>query len=146
MGRKSKRDRPGRYVAISHWMMRTEAWRELHTVGRCAYVELASRYAGLGSNNGRIPYSVREMASALNVSKATASRAFDRLEEMGFIIQMKKGTFNWKVRHSTEWRLTEFSCDVTGALPTKDFARWKKNTVSLGGPIGPSGEAVRSLS
>jgi hypothetical protein len=34
-------------------MMRTEAWRSLDCVARCAYLELAMRYAGPGSNNGR---------------------------------------------------------------------------------------------
>jgi len=37
---------------------------------------------------------------------------------------MVKGAFNVKHRLATEWRLTEFNCDVTHALPTKDFARW----------------------
>jgi len=144
---KSKKDKPSRYVALSHWMMRTAAWRSLDTVARCAYVELASRYAGPGSNNGRIPFSVREMADALNVSKATASRAFDRLEAHGFIVLMRLGAFNTKIRHSTEWRLTEFGCDLTGALATKDYARWEeKNTVSPRGPNGISHETARSLS
>ena len=60
--------------------MRTAAWRDLDAVARCAYIELASRYAGPGSNNGRIPYSLREMAEALGTSKATAMRALARLQ------------------------------------------------------------------
>jgi HTH domain len=82
-----------RYVALTHWMMRTEAWRSLDCVARCAYLELAMRYAGPGSNNGRLPYSLREMAEALNVSKMTALRAFHRLQECGFIVEMKRGAF-----------------------------------------------------
>jgi hypothetical protein len=38
------------------------------------------------------------------------------------------------VRHPTEWRLTEFPCDVTHALPSKEFAKWSpeiQNTVPL---------------
>lgn len=69
---------------------------------------------------------MRELAANLSCSKATASRALAGLEEHGFIVQMKKGAFNYKVRHSSEWRLTEYPCDVTGGLPTKEFARWKK--------------------
>jgi hypothetical protein len=120
-----------RYVALYHWVMKTEAWHELDCVARCAYVEVASRYAGPRSNNGRIPYSLREMADALGVSKATAMRAFERLEDHGFVVREKKGAFCTKVRHATEWRLTEFACDVTGELASKEFARWKKqNAVS----------------
>ena len=145
MGRRSKRERPGRYVALSHWLMRTDAWRDLDTVARSAYLQLAMRYAGPGSNNGRLPYSVREMADDLNVSKATASRAFARLQSHGFIVLAKKGAFNWKVRHSSEWLLTEFPCDVTSALATKDFARWQK-PVSPQRPYGARYETARSTS
>jgi DNA-binding transcriptional regulator YhcF (GntR family) len=115
-----------RYVALKHWMMRTEAWRSLDCVARCAYIEMAARYAGRGSNNGRLPYSLREMAEALNVSKMTALRAFHKLQERGFIVETKRGAFSLKLRHATEWRLTEFGDDRTGALATKNFAQWKR--------------------
>jgi DNA-binding transcriptional MocR family regulator len=130
-----------RFVAIEHWLMTTDAWRSLDCVSRAAYIELKSRYAG--RNNGRIPYSVLEMARALNVSKATALRALRRLQERGFIVLTKRGGFNLKTRHATEWRLTEYMSDVTGALPTKDFTRWKQNAVSpqhpTGTPVKPNG-------
>ena len=115
-----------RYVALYHWVTDSAAWRDLDCVARCAYTELARRYAGPGSNNGRISHSVREMAEALGTSKATALRALDRLQDHGFVVVMKKGAFNMKQRHATEWRLTEYGCDVTGDLATKEFARWKK--------------------
>lgn len=120
----------GRYVALTHWMMRSDAWRSLDCVARYAYIEMAARYAGPGSNNGRLPYSLREMAEALNVSKMTAQRALHKLQERGFIVETKRGAFNLKLRHATEWRLTEFGCDVTGALATKAFAQWKKGPLA----------------
>jgi hypothetical protein len=142
---KSKGDDKPRYVALSHWLMKTEAWRELDCVARCAYVELSRRYAGPKSNNGRIPFSYEEMANALNVSKATAMRALARLQEHGFIVRTKKGSFNLKLRHASEWRLTEFGCDVTSELATKDFSRWRKekNTVSPVNPMGCRDETER---
>lgn len=143
--RGSKAEKAPRHVRLEHWLMRTPAWRDLDCVARCAYVELASRYAGAGSNNGRIPYSLREMADALNTSKATAMRALERLQDHGFVVLTKRGYFNVKLRHSTEWRLTEFMCDVNGALATKDFVRWSKmqNTVSPENPIGCRDETAR---
>lgn len=132
-----------RHVRLYHYLMRTDAWKELDCVARSAYVELASRYGGPGSNNGRIPYSLREMAEALKVSKMTAQRAMKRLQDHGFIVEEKHGAFSVKLRHASEWRLTEFVSDVTGELPTKDFTRWKKNTVSPENPYGFRDDTVR---
>jgi DNA-binding transcriptional regulator YhcF (GntR family) len=118
--------------------MDTPAWVSLDCVARCVYVELARRYAGAGSNNGRIPLSLRELAEKLGVSKATAMRALKKLQNRGFVVLSKQGAFSMKVRHATEWRLTEFRCDVTGNMATKDFQRWRENqnTVSRENPIG----------
>src|SRR3981189_2500122 len=85
---------------------------------------MAKRYAGPGSNNGRIAYPARETAAALRIGKPHTPRAIHDLEQHGFIVATQKGRFSWKMRHATEWRLTEFQCDVTGQIATKDFARW----------------------
>ena len=123
------------HVRLYHTMTRTPAWRDLDTAPRAAYCELSSRYGGPGSNNGRIPFSAREMAKALNVSRSTAWRAFKHLQTHGFIAVKTRGAFSMKRRHATEWRLTEFSCDVTNSVPTRDYQHWKKqNTVSRMGP------------
>jgi hypothetical protein len=37
-----------------------------------------------------------------------------------------EGAFSLKKRHATEWRLTEFPCDITHALMgSKEFMRWQ---------------------
>lgn len=138
-----------RHVRLYYWFLATPAWTDLDPVARCAYIELARKYRGEGSNNGRIAASVRALSANLHVSMATASRALRKLEDHGFIVITTKGAFSRKVRHATEYRLTEFPCDITREIPTKDFARWRKNTVpvvkltvSLETPIGISGETV----
>lgn len=113
-----------RHVRMYHWFMDTAAWRSLDPVARALYPEIMRRYAGLGSNNGRLHFSVREAASALNVGKSTAARALAMLVDRGFIVETAKGSFGYKKKHATEWRLTEFPCDVTHALPSKEFVRW----------------------
>lgn len=117
-----------RYVALYHWVLKSPAWLDLDCVARCAYIELARRYAGPGSNNGRIPFSVREMAEALGIGKSTAQRAFTSLIEHGFIVLISKGAFNIKHRHASEWLLTEFGDDRNGHSPiaSKAFIHWKK--------------------
>lgn len=146
---KAKKEHVSRYVRLEHWLMRTDAWKSLDPVARAAYVELASRYAGPGSNNGRIPYSLLEMAKALNVSKSTAKRAMQALQDRGFVVLMRRGAFAVKVRHATEWRLTEYGCDVTGQrIATKDFARWqppKSEHGAVSVPIGYSHGTARVL-
>ena len=108
-------------------MLTSEAWQSLDTVARALYIELSRRYRGPNSNNGKIPYSVREAATALNVSRNTANRAFHHLEERGFIVANKPSGFNVKGRVSTEWLLTEFPDDTRAGvnIASKAFMRWK---------------------
>jgi hypothetical protein len=120
---KQEKRKADRHVRLYHWMMRSPAWKGLPGLSRALYVELAKHYNG--SNNGKIGYSARQAAEDLNITPGTASRHFRILTKRGFIEPMKKGAFSLKERHATEWRMTEFLCDVTGKPPTKDFMRWQ---------------------
>ena len=150
-----------RHVRLYHWLMNSPAWSHLGALERAIYLEIASRYAGEGSNNGKLPYSVREAAETFKVSPATASRALRGLEETGFIVSVTKGGFSRKVRHATEWRLTEFRCDVTGEMASKEFMSWRptvpvvkqqmqitvpvvKPTVPVVKQYGASGETIEA--
>jgi hypothetical protein len=149
----------GRHVRLYHWLLGTPAWKSLGAVERSIYIEMAAAYNG--SNNGKIVYSVRQAAETLRIGKSKAAEAIGGLVERGFIVAVVKGGFNRKARHATEWRLTEFSSDLTGELPTKEFARWQLNghwpqvgakiqntvpvgglTVPVGGPIGTCGRTM----
>jgi DNA-binding transcriptional ArsR family regulator len=151
MKTRRQKEKAERHVRLYHWLVHSPAWRDLTANARAIYVEISSRYGGAGSNNGRIPYSVREAATSLRISKSTASRALIELQEHGFIALMKEGGFNLKARHAAEWRLTEFVSDVDPSAATKEFMRWPpaeiqntvpltEPTVPLVKPIGPSGE------
>jgi hypothetical protein len=122
-------------------MMKSAAWQSLSATGRAIYIEMAARYAGIGTNNGRIPYSVRDAAEALKIGKSTAARELEALQDRGFIVATRKGAFSLKTdRHSTEWRLTEFPSDVCPTLSTKAFMSWtpeKQNTVPVVGRVVP---------
>jgi len=138
MSRRRRSKGGARFVALYHWLLNSAAWRDLDAVSRCLYVELASRY--MGQNNGRIPYSVREGAAELRVSKATVSRALQCLVDHGFIKPTMKGHFDFKKRHATEWRLTQY--DYEGQIATKDFMRWSPPAGSLA--TAPCGGALAS--
>jgi hypothetical protein len=118
----------GRYVRLPEWLLASSAWQALDGNCRSLYIELARRYRGPNSNNGKIPYSVREAATALSIGRSTAQRCFERLTDLGFLRIGKRSGFSMKGRVSTEWALTEFPDDTqaTGAqLASKDFMSWK---------------------
>src|SRR5690349_4258604 len=83
------KDKGPRHVRICHYMMDSQAWKSLGAVERAIYLDMAKRYAGVGSNNGRIGYSVRTAATELHVGTSTAKRGLDTLQERGFIVVMK---------------------------------------------------------
>jgi hypothetical protein len=125
--RTGRNNDPGRHVRIYHYVLKTAAWQSLDPYARALYVEIAARYGGPGSNNGRLIFSCRQAAERLGISKNRAAKSFAQLEDRRFIVAVQRGGFNRKgnaAHHATTWRLTEFGCDVTLKLATKEFTRW----------------------
>jgi len=123
MAGKFKRKGRSKFLMIEAYVIRSAAWQALSPNDRAAYLELKWRYDGL--NNGRIGLGNRDLAEALHSSKDTARRALDSLVEKGFLTKTRTSGFNVKCRAATEWRLTEYPCNVSGELPTKAFMRWQ---------------------
>lgn len=126
--RRFKRKGQSKFIMIDGYIMRSAAWRALTPNEKVAYLELKWRYDGL--NNGRIGLGCRELAESLQSSKDTAARALDGLVDKGFSRKVKPSGFNVKNRTATEWRLTEYRCDVTQEMATKDFTRWSPQNIS----------------
>src|SRR5690242_8368243 len=103
----------GRYVRLTEYMLASSAWRALPCNSRALYIELARRYRGPNSNNGKIPYSHREAATTLGIGRSTAQRCFEQLIELGFVKIGKRSGFSMKGRVATEWLLTEFADDTS---------------------------------
>ena len=149
MARKRRHDATGRtrgeqrHVRLYYWLLESPAWRSLNSIERALYLELCQRYNG--ANNGRLGLSVRDAGEAIGVSKNTAARALQTLVERGFIEMIRKGHFDRKVRHASEWRLTALGCDVTGELASKVFMRWgrKEKAGPSDGTDGPTGGTAR---
>jgi hypothetical protein len=147
--RRNSTDRTGRskkaprHVRLYYSMMQTAAWKSLSGNQRAIYVEMAARYNG--SNNGRIHFSTREAAQALHIGRATAARDLAALVERGFIVATTRGGFNIKdkQRQAPQWRLTEFNCDVTFELPSKEFASWSPEFISRSHHRATNGPVVR---
>jgi hypothetical protein len=143
MSRPRKDSKAPRHVRLYHYMLRSEAWQSLSANARAIYLEITARYAGVGSNNGRISYACREAKASLKIGQTTAIRAIWELEDRGFIVAVKKGAFSLKKKHATEWRVTEFPCDVTNASATKEFMRWQPTTPPAKPKIQNAGPVVK---
>jgi hypothetical protein len=132
----------GGFVKLRHAFLRSPAWQNLPPVARALYLEIASGYNG--RNNGHIPYSVRDGASALRVSKSTVSRGLDLLKDSGLIRCASSGSFDLKTKKSkaSEWELTEYS----GGGVTTFSGQNGSALVALRGPAGPSGATGGGLS
>jgi hypothetical protein len=114
MGKKQLDERKDRYFQLHHYMMKTDAWRVLSAAARAVYLQIGFRYDG--SNNGKISFSVRDAASECGLARDTAGRAFRELMDLGFIEERRHGSLSRKTRIASEWRMTAFRCDLTGAL------------------------------
>lgn len=129
MSSKYKRKGKRKFIMIDGYVKRSAAWSSLSPNARAVYLELKWRYDGM--NNGRIGLGERELSTELHIGRDTARRALNELIEKGFLKKAKASGFSVKHRAATEWLLTEYPCDVTGELPTKEFTRWhlvEKNT------------------
>jgi hypothetical protein len=116
------------FVMITHQVFDSPAFRHLDCHGRALYLELRSRYNG--HNNGRIGFSARDAAAALNISKSASARTFDQLVDHLLIERQGGGVLVGRL--ASEWTLTEVRNDVTGQPPSKAFLRW-----SPGSPSAP---------
>ena len=116
---KERSEKKDRYFALHHYMLKTDAWRALSAPARVVYLQIGFRYDGF--NNGRIAMSVRDAASECGLAKDTANRAFKELVDLGFIEETRHGGLSRKTRIASEWRMTAFKCDLTGAFKSVLF-------------------------
>ncbi len=115
------RNKYDRHIRLHHWLLESPAWSSLNPCARAALIVFYSLYNG--SNNGEIFLSIRQLAGLLVVNPRTASKALADLTERGFVRIKQKGSFSQKVKHATEWILTEFPCGDHSE--TKDFMMWR---------------------
>ena len=119
-----KTDKTGRNSAHQYWnlpfsMAQSPAVRLLNGHALKILVELRARYNGY--NNAKIILSYEDACRTLAMSKATVKRAFDELQEIGFIRLIKKG--RWHGRMASEWCITFEKCEPVPA--THEWKEWQ---------------------
>ncbi len=112
-----------KFVKLTLHLMKSQACLSLSGYSFKLLAFMMLKYNG--SNNGEIPFSVREASKLLNCADNTSQNTFRELERKGFILVVKKGTFNRKNRHATEWALTEYS--IGDKAPTKNYRQWVRS-------------------
>ncbi len=108
-----------RFVALPHYLLRSQAWLTLAPAAKALLIQVWSRHNGM--NNGEIAFSVREAAD-IGLTKSVAARAFRELVERGFLSVGRESTFNLKTKEARTWRLT--AEQTTTEAATRDFMRW----------------------
>lgn len=114
-----RNDGEGQYVPLPYTMIRSSAFRSLSGGALKVFLEIRTRYNG--SNNGKLSLSSQQAADLLGMSKSTVSRAFQELQEKGFLKLRVKG--QWYGRKASEFITTDRSVD--GNPPTRDWQRWQ---------------------
>src|SRR5262249_18043733 len=109
-----------RFVMTDHDAMASAAWLVIVKTGAVPLLLEISRRCN-GRNNGEISYSQREAEERFGCSSHTAVQWFRVLQEAGFIVLVRKGSFNQKagVGRASIWRLTMEPCE--GKEPTRDY-------------------------
>ena len=124
------------YLPISYVMANSPAFRSLSGAALKVWVELRTRFNG--RNNGRLTLSWDEAARILHMGKSTIGRAFEELEEKGFIAMTKRG--HWYGRMASEWAVTDKPLD--GHLATRAWKNWRPQSK----PINSSSVPTRTIS
>ena len=112
-----------RHVRLYHRDLETPAFRSLNCYARALLIEFQRAYNG--SNNGQIILPVKEAMRQLGIgSTHTMLRAFQQLEERGWIIATSRGAFTGGAKNATKWELTSWPL-VKGAEPKRLFRKWQ---------------------
>jgi hypothetical protein len=111
-----------RHVRLYRYMTSSEAWHDLSGNAVKLLVFLATWEDG--ENNGEIFMSERMAADGIGVSKRTAGKLFDELEQHGFIAPTAKGYFS-RQRAATCWRLTWLTWPARSSGPTNEWRSWR---------------------
>lgn len=114
----------GRHVQLTEAMQGTEAWATLKPGPRALYIELKRRFNG--GNNGRIVFSYRDAAKALNVHRNTIGTYFAELEARG-LVHMTRGAALGPsgVGEAPHWALSELPT-VDGHPADWGFRSWRR--------------------
>ena len=107
------------FIKVDHALLDSAAWWSLSRGAEKLLLDIWRRHNG--KNNGKIPYSQREIVRRFGCSPKTALKWLGELQRAGFLAQVKRGDFHQKtgIGRATTWRLTMERCASKPA--TRDY-------------------------
>ena len=127
------------HIRLHRGILNSGAWKSLSCQATRLLIQIWARHNG--GNNGKIPYSKREALTELHIGSQKAQKAFQELQDKGFLICRSKGSFDYKVSagegRASEWEITEEPCD--GHLAKKTYKKWTKKQ-KPGTTVVPAGD------
>jgi hypothetical protein len=112
------------FIKIDHTLMHTAAWRSLHATEVAILIDLWGRHNG--RNNGEVAYGLNDAQRAGGCRRHTAIKRLRSLEDKGFVVATRRGSFAIKrgtfIGRTTTWRLTMEPCN--GQTPSREYLGW----------------------
>jgi hypothetical protein len=127
MNRGRRRREYVNFVPLERRILETEAWQCLSPSACKVYIALFSEFKG--ENNGRICFSIDMGCRNCGLSRTTVAKALLELQKKGFISCVQKGSFDYKIPHASEWRLTHLPSRKPLTGSTNEFFKWKKDKI-----------------
>ena len=118
-GKPHKR-KEGQYIGLPHTMINHLSFKALKPDAVRILIEMHLGFHGV--NNGKIGFSYQKAQECLHSGSARVKRAFDQLQEHGFLVCHAQSSFNMKTKKAREWEIT-FQPTPNGP-PSHN---WKKN-------------------
>ena len=110
----------GQYIGLPYTIIYHPSFKALKPDALVVLIEMHLRFHGV--NNGKIGFSYQKAHECLHSGSARAKRAFDQLQEHGFLVCHAQSSFNMKTKKEREWEIT-FQPMPNGPPSHK----WKKN-------------------
>jgi len=113
-------DKRGGVLAINRRMLNSDAYKTLKPYDKVLLLLLHEQWR----NERPVAYSVREAEKKIPCNIKTASKSFNKLQEVGFIVCKEQSLFNSRTgSKAREWRLTWLPYQDNE--PTNDWEKWR---------------------
>ena len=135
--RERRKVKDGKYTIMTLHLMNTPAWRALSIKAQALYPWLRLEWNGdKNNNNGKIALSCRSAAFKMSVTPNTAAKAFQELQQKGFIVVTRPSYLGTDGEARLQYyELTELAMPASDR-PRHLYAHWTEgNDFDIKSPV-----------